>query len=76
MVTALLSNQEVLSSIPGSAVNFFSSGAVFHSIDGLNVSEFQCPLSTFCVVYGGGSTLLATDERILFNCVCVPVRGT
>ena len=43
VVTPLPIDQEVLSSISGFVVGFFSSGQLFHNIYGLGASVFQFP---------------------------------
>ena len=63
----LPSDQEVLGSVPGSAMEFFCSGELFHGMYGLVVSVFQCPL---CML----SSVLFLEKVPAF---CLPqVRGS
>ena len=47
VVTSLATDGEVKGSISGSAVSFFSSGQLFHSMYRLSVTVLQFPFATF-----------------------------
>ena len=49
-VVSLNTDQNVINSISGSAVGFFSSGELFHGLNGLAVSVFEFPFFLFCFV--------------------------
>ena len=73
VITSLCTDQEVPASILCSALGFFSSGEVFHSMYGLFVSVFQYPLFKFCHGFFGGDscTLQIIDQGRPSSCVYV-----
>ena len=46
-VRSLPPDEEVLRSIPGSVLGFFSSGELFNDVYGSGFSGFQCPIFVF-----------------------------
>ena len=70
-------DKEVLGLIPGSAVEFFFSGELFH---GMHVLVFQyfsvfCTCPVLCCFRGGLCTLMTLSQGRPSNVVLVPICG-
>ena len=78
VVMFLSIDQEVLGSIPGSAVEYVSSKELLHDVYGLGifmVSLLSVHVLSLAIFVGGSCTLLSIDQGRPFKCVDLSICG-